>query len=228
MRLVKVISTDRNRPIDFIEITMRSDYQEAIQILRKKYNISEDGYDPDEDQSFVDFLNSNELKTDIAIILKELELSNSWKNAVLENVVLGIYYDSDTKSGDILKDRDGLIILANTDDLSEIKIVVGLNAKKEDFDKAWSVLDHLRKGLRKKRTKARPMFERDLKIYQWAMSGMTIAQIKLKLEEAFPELPIVDDFTEDRITDGNIRKIVATYCDKFKIPKERRPKMLGS
>lgn len=219
MRLVKYISKDEGRAIDFIEMTMRPDFQEAVKALRNKWSIDPSFLSEDSEEAkerWLDFLENTSVQADVRDMLRVLKISSGWEDVVHQYLVEDSGYAYNSQNVSVTKNPNGLVLEQNLDE-GDFVIRVGPEATFDDLKKAWYEIKETRKSP-KSRKRNRENFLRDLTIFHLVQRGKTLGEIYRQLEE--------DGFGD--IEYGNIKKIYSTFATKVKIDKKNRPKLKTS
>ena len=215
MRLVETISKDSGRSVDFIEMTMRSDFKEAVEELRKKWSIDTDalsGSSKEAEDDWLYYLENSDLHSDVMNMLKKLKLSSSWADVAHQYVVDDSTYRYNDSSHFITKNENGLVLETGFDDKDgKIILRVGPETVFSDFKIAWGKIKRLRKYAPPRR-RNREKFIRDYEIFSMAKSGVTINKIWRHIR---------DKYGED-LEYHTIKKVVSEFYTRLKIPKKDR------
>ena len=215
MRLVINLSKDSGRAIDFIEITMRPDFKNAVQDLRKKWSINPDtlsGNSKEAEDEWLHFMESSELRADVDKLLSKLDLPSSWEKVVHQHVVDDMIFPYNDESRSIVRNSDGLIMEVNTENANDIILRVGPDTVFDDFKAAWQEIQQHRKQAAP-RKRERKNFLRDYDIFRMARDGQTIVEIDKAIEAKYGK---------NGVDYGNIKKIVSGFYSRLKVPPEDR------
>ena len=215
MRLVHYFSKDEGRPIDFIEMTERADFQEAVAELRAKWEIDVDYISEntkDSQDAWISLLENTRLGSDVSKMLEKLDITKNWNEVVHQFVVDGDHYSYNSKETAITRDSDGLILGIDVDS-NKTTLNVGDNTTFEDMKNAWSKIVEYRKKPERRRN--RKNFLRDYAIYRMAKDGFTISKIHTS---------ILAEYKED-LDYGHIKKVVNEFYNRTKTPKNERPEL---
>ena len=179
-KLEKEISYDA---IVFFKLTKNNDFQQQINILRKKYGINiynlVDSVIPsaeeldNEDDIFEYLINDFSLQNDVFDLLEKFNLSEDWYNAVSNYLILDEKFKPDgIQVIHRLKERDVVIKLGKDSTLQEIISRWPLIQKKLDSNN---------------RKKKWENFRRDLCIYNEYKKGKTTDEIYTFIKKYFNE-----------------------------------------
>ena len=207
IQIIQTISEDRNRALHLMEITLRPDFIKRMDKLCEDWQIE---YDM-EDKKRHELMESRELRDSVSEILKELNIPISFDDLVHQYLLFGF----PCQISDVLPDPDGLII-KTTDKNAKIIVEIGQKTTKEDYSKAWDIIKDCR--LTPSRKKERPNFWRNYEIYKLAREGKAIDEIYNFLKSEFG----------CDLDYGTIKKNLSSFCDRLKIPKKDRPKLVTS
>lgn len=216
MRLAKNISKDNGRAIDFIEITMRQDFKDAVKKLRHKWNIDTDFLSGDSEEASTEwlrFLENNELREDVKDLLAFLSLSLSWLGVAHMYIVDDNFYSYNDTSHWITSNPLGLVLEQDLENPDNIILRVGAETAWPDFKIAWEEIKKIR-GIVTPRKRERKLFLRDYEIFSLAKNGKTIPEICTTIEDKYGKSKDLDY--------GNIKKIVSDFYTRLKISKEER------
>ena len=215
MRLVHYFSKDEGRPIDFIEMTERADFQEAVAELRAKWEIDVDYISEntkDSQDAWISLLENTRLGSDVSKMLEKLDITKNWNEVVHQFVVDGDHYSYNSKETAITRDSDGLILGIDVDS-NKTTLNVGDNTTFEDMKNAWSKIVEYRKKPERRRN--RKNFLRDYAIYRMAKDGFTISKIHTSILTEYKE----------NLDYGHIKKVVNEFYNRTKTPKNERPEL---
>lgn len=215
MRLDNYLSKDNNRAIKFIEMTLRPDFERAINELRRKHQINlEDTEEAESKRMYLLEMEDSEIASDVEKILSQLGINQSWKDIVYQYLIDDSGYSYNNKDPYITINSNGLRISVNTENTDDIILYVGPETTYRDYRNAWNEIKKNRKNI-PVRKKERNNFLRDYYIYTLVKENKSITEICNIVEK---------DFKID-ISYGNIKKIFTTFCNHLKIPKKDRPKL---
>ena len=211
------ISKDEGRAVSFFELTMRHDFIEAIEKSRKKLGININHlYTGDiKDIRWLDLMNDKKLNKTVSSLVSKLEISSGWEDVIARYLVDGTYYSPGDKNPTIINNPNGLILNIDTDDTEKFVLEVGPDTLFEDIENGWDeILRYRKKSVGRK--KERPDFLRDVSIFFLAQQGKTISEICAIIESSYKT---------KELSYGNIKKIVSSFYEQCKIPKEKRLKL---
>lgn len=215
------LSKDKGRAIDFVEMTMRPDFVDAIEKLRIENNIDKNfllsGTNESEEE-LMDFLENGDssIVKDVKDLLINLKISLSWQNIVYSYVFTGNCFPYNDESPEVINNADGLILKVDTDNYDKLILEIGKDTTMEEFKNSWDVIKKYRK-MKPKRKKEKVNFLRDYKIFSLANDGKTIKEICNIIQK---------EFEIDNLDYGNIKKIVSSFYKRLKIPKKDRVKLI--
>ncbi len=220
MRLVETISKDNGRAIDFIEISMRHDFKEAVTKLREKWNIDADSISENTDYSikeWLKFLEDDNLRKDVRELIINLKLSSSWEDVIHQYVVDGSLYPYSDTSSQVTSNSEGLILETNPDDINDIILRVGPETVFSDFKTAWDKIKKYRKVFTpRKREKKKFLIQYE--IFRLSQDNKSIIEIYRIIKEKYKQ----------EVDLGNIKKIISYFNKQLKIPKQKRNKIVTS
>lgn len=206
MRLIKYHSVSPAIYMDFVEITHRHDFEQEINTLRERLNITDTDSITGQDNTniWINLLESSELNNDIRNILEKLDIDPKFLNWVHTYLVLGWQWNPN----DIHYDETGIKTIENED--GKIIVEIGPNSTREDYIRTWD--NQIKKHVSTFKRKPKNKFWRNLKIFEMVNAGMSIDQIYTHTKTEF----------EDDLDYSTIKKIYSDMCIQLRVPKNNR------
>jgi hypothetical protein len=195
-------------------MTMRLDFNNAVEVLRKKWSIDPDALSEsskEAENEWLRFLEDANLHMDVKKMLKALKISASWTDVVHQYVVDGNLHPYNDTSHFITQNKNGLVLETNLDDDNEILLRVGPETTFSDFKIAWEEIKKRRRNT-PPRKRDREKFIRDYEIFSMAREGMTLNKIWAAIHTKYGE----------DLEYHTIKKVVSVFYTRLKIPKKDR------
>lgn len=107
--LVKIISKDEGRAIEFIKICLRHDFNDRILLLRKKYQI--DCYEAEHNERCsIRMMENEDVDVDIEKLLLELKIAKSFFFVVKDYLITNSINPFNSTNDEVLKNDRGLSV----------------------------------------------------------------------------------------------------------------------
>jgi hypothetical protein len=204
MRLIKYHSIDKSLCTEFMELTLRYDFDLEIQSIKKQWNVNNTDWDDvhESEKGWLELLESGDLRAEVEKLVSKLSIDTKFSDWIHEYIVFG----SNHSSGEYL-DTTGIATHQYED--GRIIIEVGPNSNKKDLLRAWNEIEQ---HIPKKKRKNKDKLWRDYEIFKLANKGCSISDICIQIQEKF----------NDDLDYGNIKRIYSEMCVRLHLPDDQK------
>lgn len=216
--LVKVISKDGGRVVEFAKIILGEDFLKEISALRKKHSIDCEKAEND-NKYFIQLMENSDILKDVALAVKKLKISKSFSDLVHEFLVTNSPHTFNVKDESIAKNSQGITIEFDIENPLICKLRVGPETVFDDFKIAWDEIQKHREKhnifVKLERRRIQKNFTRDYEVYIKYKEGLSTSQIWNYFYKTYKK----------ELDMGHIKKIVSEFNKISQTTPQKRNKL---